>query len=242
MANRRFIFRCGSKELILPVTPAKYERSEAINVETININTIGEVNLAGEKALDTVKIACLLPARDYPFTSSSEPDTYITQLKKWCDGKNVLRFIIGNTNVNMPCIIESVSFGEQDGTNDVYADITLREYVQLRAVRMQANKTANAPRAPVEADRTLEEAEQSGNYTAYTPKEYDTPASVSALKYNRYDRQFGPIPVGELAGIDPRPRLKFAAMQIEKKITALAGLGSIYDRITKNIQLPNLKG
>lgn len=237
MANRRFIFRCGSKELILPVTPAKYERSEAINVETININTIGEVNLAGEKALDTVKIACLLPARDYPFTSSSEPDTYITQLKKWCDGKNVLRFIIGNTNVNMPCIIESVSFGEQDGTNDVYADITLREYVQLRAVRMQANKTANAPRAPVEADRTLDEALQNKNYTAYQPQEKDTAASVSALKYGPFARTHDTPRNRPLS--DKEKGERFAC---EKTIAALNGLKSIFEPFDKEIQLPNLKG
>lgn len=245
MAGRRFIFRCGSKELILPVTPSKYERTQATQIETVNIHTFGEVNLTGERKLDTVTVSCLLPANNYPFSESSEPEPYVTQLKKWCAGKNVLRFIIGNTDINMPCLIESVSFGERDGTNDIYADIVLREYARLSAVRVQDTGTSNAPRAPVEAERTLDEAVQAQNYTAYQPRELDTIASVCALKYGPFEYtpdtpKSGFEDIAEARGFVVKKR---EASTIEKVVATINNVNNIFEAVTGiEIKLPNLKG
>jgi nucleoid-associated protein YgaU len=56
-----------------------------------------------------------------------------------------LRFVIPKTKVNVKVIITDISYGERDGTGDVYANINLREYRKLSAV--QTDKTGNKSRS-----------------------------------------------------------------------------------------------
>ncbi len=131
----QFIFKNTVKmtELILPVTPSSFEIDTGIRIETINIHTVGDVNLAGLKSLSTIKVDCLLPARAYPFALSSQiiPYEIVATLQEWSDQGHILRFIISETPVNIPVIIENVAYGERDGSGDVYASLTLREYRYL---------------------------------------------------------------------------------------------------------------
>lgn len=130
MAERLFIFR-GSGELVLPVTPDSYKVDTGVNIEVVNIHTLGDVIMTGYGTLSNIKISCLLPAKNYYFASDDEPDYYIKQFQAWVQEKARLRFIVGDTGVNIPVVIENFSYGEKDGTNDIYADITLREYRAL---------------------------------------------------------------------------------------------------------------
>lgn len=208
MSKRKFIFRGGATELTLPVTPESYRVETGVNIETVNIHTLGDVILTGYGTLAAIKIACMLPENDYPFSRSSSPDRYIKQLEAWVKKKTRLRFVIGGTGVNLPVVIESISYGEQDGTNDVYADVMLREYRALKAVKLSP-PTANKPR-----ETTTPEA---ASISSYTAKAGDTLCSIcrkyygddSADTYNKLARYNGrPNPnilyVGETLEI-PRP-------------------------------------
>lgn len=150
MPRRKFIFKGGGKELVLPVTPKSYQVEKGINVEVVNIHQLGDAVLAGYGTLATIKISCVFPSSRYPFSDSSDPDRYIGQLEKWVKKRQKLRFVVGGTGVNVPVLIQSVSYGERDGTNDVYAEIILREYRQLQAVKV-ANTGANSGRPEPES-------------------------------------------------------------------------------------------
>ena len=155
MSRRKFIFKGGGKELVLPVTPDSYQVEKGINVEVVNIHQLGDAILAGYGTLATIKVSCIFPASRYPFSDSSDPDVYIGQLEKWVKKRQKLRFVVGGTGVNIPALLQSVSYGERDGTNDVYADIILREYRQLQAVKV-ADTGANSGRSePESAGRQL---------------------------------------------------------------------------------------
>lgn len=145
MSERKFIFRSGSTELSLPVTPESYRVETGINIEVVNIHTLGDAILTGYGTLATIQISCMLPSQRYPFADSSNPDYYISQFEKWIKKKSKVRFVIGGTGVNVQTIIQSIAYGERDGTNDVYADIILREYRTLAAVKV-AKPTASKPR------------------------------------------------------------------------------------------------
>lgn len=240
-ANRRFIFRAGSRELILPVTPGEYQRRNAVSVETVNIHSLGDVNLKGNRTLDTINIECLLPARGYPFSDSSDPQPYVDQLRKWCNSGTVVRFIIGNTGVNLPCIIEDVSFGERDGTNDVYAKITLREYVRLRAARTQAMPDSNAPRAPMETDLTVEEAIQRQNYTMYQPQELDTIASVSRKVFGPQQYEEGALEGLRYTGGLPGGTQKEGNQSFARVLATFNGIACLATCLTHAIKIPNQK-
>jgi len=175
---RKFIFRDTEKntELVLPVTPAGFEVSHGIKIETINIHTLGDVNIAGYGTLAAIKIDCLLPAQSYSFLNASggtEPYSYVEKFRGWSDSRMVLRFIVSGTSVNIPVIIEDIVYGERDGTGDVYATLSLREYRELAIV--QKTSTENNMRI---ATVTTTPAPQT-----YTIKSGDTLSAICRKFY-----------------------------------------------------------
>lgn len=145
-------------ELVLPVTPPGFQVSHGINVETINIHTLGDVAVAGYGTLPTFKIDCMFPAKDYPFNQpgadTQYPYNYIRKLQRWLEGGTVLRYIVSDTPVNMPVILADIEYGEQDGTGDVYAAIEMRKYRELSVVQVEntGNDTRTNTAAPDTAD------------------------------------------------------------------------------------------
>lgn len=146
----KFILKNTKKntELVLPITPPSFEISHGINIETINIHTVGDVILPGYGTLSTIKINCVLPAHKHSYNQSgakTNPYKYIEKFKNWCDNHTILRFVVSETTVNVQVIIEDVTYGENDGTGDVYANLILREYRKLEVI--QTKKTGNNTRS-----------------------------------------------------------------------------------------------
>jgi LysM repeat protein len=134
--------------VILPITPPSFEIEHGIIIETINIHTLGDVNIAGYGTLATIRIDCMFPAQEYPFAFSFQyPYTYVNIFEKWCDEHTVLRFVISNAPINIAVLVQSISYSEKDGTNDVYASIALREYRELKSVRVETTGSGNQSRA-----------------------------------------------------------------------------------------------
>lgn len=173
---RKFIIKDIEKntELLFPITPSNFNVSYGITFETINIHDVGEVALAGNKALSEIKIDCMLPANKYSFNHPNtdlNPYNYIKKFEEWCKNKVLLRFVISKTNVNKQVKIKEISYGEQDGTNDVYATITLQEYHVLK--QYQNNPTKNNSRT----DEKVVKA------TTYTVKKGDTLYAICKKYY-----------------------------------------------------------
>jgi len=148
----KIIFRdtAANSELILPVTPPIFEISHGINVETVNIHTLGDVALAGYGTLPNLKLDALFPARRYAFVQATtflSPYQYVAKFEAWIDRRTVLRFVVSDTPVNLPVLVEDITCREQDGTGDVYATINMRQYRQLAAPKTQEQETKNEPRA-----------------------------------------------------------------------------------------------
>lgn len=141
-----------NSELILPVMPPAFEVSHGINVETVNIHTLGDVALAGYCTLPNFKLDALFPAQRYSFVQAAAflaPYQYVAKFEAWIDKRTVLRFVVSDTPVNLPVLIEDITYREQDGTGDVYATINMRRYRQLAAAKAQEEKTKNEPRADI---------------------------------------------------------------------------------------------
>lgn len=173
--KRKFIFKDGNREILLPVTPPSFSVGHGVRIETINIHTLGDVNIAGYGTLAALKIDCMFPAQAYPFAfSNQDPYTYVDYFLKWCDARTVLRFVISDTLVNIPVLVESINYSEQDGTNDVYATISLREYRELSAVKVEKVGSGNKSRV---AATTVVKA------TSYTIQKGDTLSSICRKFY-----------------------------------------------------------
>ena len=154
MILNKFIFKDTEKntELVLPVTPGSFEVSHGISVETINIHTLGDVNLAGHNLAPTYKFDCMLPSKNYSFcqpTAEFNPYGYVIKFEDWCDKHTILRFVVSDTLVNTPVFISDITYGEKDGTGDVYVTITMHNYKKISTV--QTSKTGNSSRSTEKA-------------------------------------------------------------------------------------------
>lgn len=130
-----FVEPATSKELILPVTPAWYFWRHPTKLETVSLDQLGEATLhGGYKMGDCTLENVLLPAQQYPFMvpgSRAAPYEYLYDLEVWCDKGAQLQWIVSGTSVNASVVIEEITQGEQDGTNDLYLTIAMRQWQRL---------------------------------------------------------------------------------------------------------------
>ena len=134
-------------EITLPVTPESYNVSTEMSVQVIDVYELGQYAAPTYPTLQTIKIECLLPssARSY-CVSYTEQSTLIKWLDARMKEKTRLRYIVSGTAVNVPVYLAGVEYGEKDGTNDLYASLTLREYRTLSAPEVLPGTSGAATR------------------------------------------------------------------------------------------------
>lgn len=134
-------------EITLPVTPESYSVSTEMSVQVIDVYELGQYAAPTYPALQTIKIECLLPssARSY-CVSYTEQSSLVKWLNARLKEKTRLRYIVSGTAVNVPAYLVGVEYGEKDGTNDIYASLTLREYRTLSAPEVLPGTSGTAAR------------------------------------------------------------------------------------------------
>lgn len=182
-----------NSELTLPVTPASFSVEHGIRMETINIHTLGDVNIAGYPTLATIKIDCMFPAQAYPFNNFGniiDPYEYVKIFLNYCDYQPTLRFIVSGTSINLPVMMESIGYGEKDGTNDVYATLTMREKKILTAVKSGTTSVGSSKARAVSVAATQTKAAscmvvRGDTLSGICRKHYgDASLSTKLAKYN----------------------------------------------------------
>lgn len=148
---RKFILKDTEtgEELILPVTPSGYEVEHGRKINSLIMQTVGEITLPGNLVLLDEELECLLPAHSYPFNqpgTNTNPFVYLERLQKWSDAGRVLRFIVSDTPVNAAVLLGPIRYREQDGTNDLYCTVPIRGYRQLAAVTVQSAQAGTVSR------------------------------------------------------------------------------------------------
>lgn len=146
-------FNNNEDRLRLPVIPSSFEMTIPNQNTTVNINSIGEINLIGKAGLASISISSFFPNQEYSFCSYKgfpKPSEFIKYILKWKDSGKPIRLIVTDTVINYAMTIESFTFGEQDGTGDVYFTLELREYKFIKTsmvtqVTTQAGTTVSAP-------------------------------------------------------------------------------------------------
>ena len=113
--------------------PSSYKIGTSQQNTSENVHRKGEVNLLGERNLETIEISSFFPAKEYNFCQykgfNTNPYTYINKIKKWARNKITPTFIMtGNVNFNKTVSIESFEYGEGDGTGDVTFTLNMKEY------------------------------------------------------------------------------------------------------------------
>jgi len=169
----------GAEKLRLPVNPQSFEISTGSKNTTVDINEVGEINLIGNRRLDSIALSSFFPARKYSFVKSSnfpKPYECADIIKRWRDNKKPIRLIIVGTDINHAMAIESFSYGEKDGTGDVYYTLELKEY---RFLNVASNKEGNTGIISASQERPSEKEK----VTEHTVKKGDTLIGISKKVY-----------------------------------------------------------
>lgn len=137
-----------------PIFPTSFEINGNINTSTSNVLRLGEIIICGGAGLRTTEINSFFPSKQYHFCNYKDfPQPYdcVNKLKKWMEQGLILRYIITETDVNMEVVIESFKYGKQDGTNDVYFTLSLKEYkrIQIPSVNSSDGKIEAVKNVPV---------------------------------------------------------------------------------------------
>ena len=126
----------------LPVTPESFEVKVAHKNKTVNIISLGEINLLGKTGLRSISLSSFFPSQDYNFSKNADrldPEEYVEQIESWRKANDLVRFVIKDV-VNIQCSIESFSWGMQDGTKDIYYTIDLKEYRTVSTKKRNTKK------------------------------------------------------------------------------------------------------
>lgn len=159
--------KSNSDKFMLPVNPETFVFTEKHNNTSVIVNSLGEVNLLGKRGLKEGTISSFFPNRNYNFSANSgrkKPYEYINKLLKWKENGDVIRIIIGG-GINVQVTIESLKYGEQDGTGDVYYDLTLKEYRKITLVKRKVEKKKTTTKKTTTKPRTTENKPKTKTYT-----------------------------------------------------------------------------
>lgn len=161
--------KSNSDKIMLPVNPESFAFTEKHNNTSVNVNSIGEVNLLGKRDLKTGTISSHFPKRDRNYANNSgrqAPYTYINKLLSWKSSGKPVQLIITGTKINFQVTIETLKYGEQDGTGDVYYDLTLKEYraVEIKKTKLKKTKKKKSkPKRPAAKKKTKTYTVKSGD-------------------------------------------------------------------------------
>ena len=126
----------GNDKIRFPVLPSSFKIGTSQNNTSENVHRKGEINLLGERNLETVELSSFFPAQEYDFCQykgfNTNPYTYINKIKGWKQNKITPTLVItGRADFNKYVSIESLEYGEEDGSGDAAFTISLKEYITI---------------------------------------------------------------------------------------------------------------
>lgn len=114
----------------LPVLPAEFKIQSGMKNETYDTISQGEIKLISMETLKSISIQSFFPSKDYSFLRDGtyKKWQYVEIIEDWKSRRLPIRLTITESPINMACTIESFEYGMQDGTGDIYYNITLSEF------------------------------------------------------------------------------------------------------------------
>jgi LysM repeat protein len=170
-------FKTNEKAVRIPVIPSEFERVIPANYETNTVMGLGDVASFDGNGLAQLSLSSFFPNREYSFNAYSNiesPYDMVSYFKDWKNKGTAVRVILTGTDINQEMYITNFSYGEKDGTGDVYYNIDLMEYRPITiptVIDNNSNNTQNTNR-PTDSNTNNNSSNKNntGNSTQKTHK------------------------------------------------------------------------
>ena len=139
-------FKTKDKAIRLPVIPAEFERVIGADYETNNIIGLGDVAIFNSNGLAQLSLSSFFPNHEYSFNAYSnvpKPYDMVSHFKEWKNKGTVVRIVLTGTDINQEMYVTNFSYGEKDGTGDVYYSMDLLEYRPITIPTITENNSSN---------------------------------------------------------------------------------------------------
>ena len=179
----------GRKKLRIPVLPSEYTVQSSQSNQSVDINALGEVDLGGKRALQSISFSSFFPKRYDPeycsYRNIKSPSSCVKLVEK-IKRAGTLRLLITGTPIRLRCRIESFEWSENDGTGDISYTLTFKEHrgvsVGTSTVVTMSSLETGGDAVAVE-DKTLEESPrtepETASGTTYTVKAGDSLSTIA---------------------------------------------------------------
>lgn len=170
----------------LPVLPSEYSRETKVNLDTQAVKGLGDVALYTSNGLTAVAIECFFPNQEYSFVEYKPVPTpldcvgYLNN----CKNKGIPVRVIITGVFNQLMLVESFSYGEKDGTGDIYYTLSLVEYREITIPKIKINSTNNIDNN----NRPTENKPVNNTQRTYKVKRGDYLAKISKMFYGTENR------------------------------------------------------
>ena len=139
-------FKTKDKAVRLPVIPSEFDRVIEAGYDTNAIIGLGDVAVLTSNGLAQLSLSSFFPNKEYSFNEySNVPKPYDMgrYFKEWKNKGTVVRVILTGTDINQEMYITNFSYGERDGTGDVYYNMDLLEYRPIIVPTITENNSNN---------------------------------------------------------------------------------------------------
>lgn len=139
-----------SDSIVLPVNPEKLEPVMDGNNQVVNIVSLGDIVVPGEKGLASYSIESYFPAND-------NPQRYEKFIMDWWSDKKPARFVAEGLDIDSLVIVESFTPTRKAGEEkDIYYSLELKQYrpygAQVITIITPIETPAALPTAPERVD------------------------------------------------------------------------------------------
>lgn len=159
-----FVLEGDGGKVQFPVNPAEFEVGNPYDNSRININSLGEINMKGKRGLKTLKFGSFFPANEYEWlisgslfgnllgSSAGDPYGNIAKIRQIAESDKPAKISISGTDVSMDCLIDDLTYKEQDGSGDVYFSLEISEYRHIGPESGALNETTGLKSTVAQAD------------------------------------------------------------------------------------------
>lgn len=128
----------------LPVSPQNFALEGSAKINGEGIVRYGDISIYGGRGLRKIEISSFFPNQNYSFLAyKNPPKPYkcVDNINSWFRRGSPIILTITGTNINNLFTISDFTYGEQDGTGDVYYTISFVEYVDT--TQTTSNSSSN---------------------------------------------------------------------------------------------------